>query len=949
VDEETFAFGSFRLIPAQRMLFEDGKPLRLGGRALDILVALVERAGETIRKDQLIARVWPDTVVDEGALRVHVAALRKALGDGRAGHRYIANYPGRGYSFVAPVAREQQQPATARPDSAVGGGNLPAPLTRIVGRDGITAVLTTQLAQRRLLTIVGPGGIGKTTVALAVAEIVRAFYRDGVWFVGLASLADPGLWPSALGAVLGISLPDVNPVSGLTAWFRDKHALIVLDSCEHVIGVAASIAEAVLKAAPRVRILTTSREPLRAEGEWLHRLASLELPPHATSPTADEAMRYSSVELFNERAVATVDGFVFDDADVPAVLEICRRLDGVPLALELAAARVDAFGVKGLAARLDDRFAVLTKGRRTALPRHQTLRAAMDWSYDLLPQIEQVVFRRLAVFRGSFTMEAAAAVAVDERIAAADVIEGVANLAEKSLVTTDISSDITYHRLLDTTRSYALDKLTDSVEAEEVARRHAEFFRDLVAPAAAGSPTQPTVEDMARYGREIENVRAALDWSFSPAGDSATGVVLTAAYAPVWLHFALVVECRERAERALDNLESDLNLSAPLRLRLHMALGIALILTMGSVERTRMVAAKALEIAERLDDVDAQLRALFAQWSVHFTTGDCRAAQSTAEQFSLVARRTGDQAFVLVADRFMGNTLQHGGKQHEAQNCFERVLELYVAPKNQRHMILFQYDQRALARAMLARVLWLQGFVDRANDQARASLEEAQVTDFGLTLCWVLHYAVCPIALMTGDLVAADRAVAMLSDLATSLGAPFWKVVGRCLEGKLLIQRREFARGSVLLRSALDTCEQTEWRICYPEFMGVLAEGLAGLGRLAEGLVTVDEAVASADRGGERYYVAELLRIKGELLLQQAGDQPTPAAEDCFQGSLEIAREQGALFWELRTALSLARWRIRQDRQDDAIQILAPVYDQFTEGFETADLKQAKALLEQLA
>jgi predicted ATPase/DNA-binding winged helix-turn-helix (wHTH) protein len=949
VDEETFAFGSFCLIPAQRMLLEDGKPLRLGSRALDILVTLVESAGETIHKDQLIARTWPDTVVDEGALRVHIAALRKALGDGRAGKRYIANIPGRGYSFAAPVVRDQRQPATAPSNGATVGGNLPASLTRIVGRDGIIAALTTQLAQRRFLTIVGPGGIGKTTVAVAVAETVHASYRDGVWFVGLASLTDPDLVPSALSAVLGISLSAVNPISGVTAWLRDKHALIVLDSCEHVIGAAASIAEAVLRAAPSVCILTTSREPLRAEGEWLHRLTSLEIPLEAGDMTVAEALRHSAVQLFDDRARAIVDGFVFDEADVPTVLEICRRLDGVPLALELAAARVDAFGVKGLAARLDDRFAVLTKGRRTALPRHQTLRAAMDWSYDLLPEIEQVVFRRLAVFRGGFTMEAAAAVAVDERIEAADVIEGIANLAEKSLVTTDISGDITYHRLLDTTRSYALEKLTDNGEAEDVARRHAAFFRNLVAQTSVGSPVQPTIEDMARYGREIDNVRAALDWSFSPTGDTATGVVLTAAFAPVWLHLALVLECRERAERALDSLGHDLNLSAPLQLRLYMSLAVALILTMGSVERTRIVVANALELAERLDDVDAQLRSLFAQWSIHFTTGECRAAQSTAEQFSLVARRTGDPAFVLVADRFMGNTLQYGGKQREAQNCFERMLELYVTPKNQRHMTLFQYDQRVLARAMLARALWLQGFVDKANDQARASLEEAQATNHGLTLCWVLHYAVCPVALMTGDLVAADRAVAMLIDLATSLDAAFWKIVGRCLEGKLLIERREFGRGSVLLRSALASCDQTEWRICYPEFMGVLAEGLAGLGQLAEGLVTVDEALASADRGGERYYVAELLRIKGELLLQQAGDRSISATETCFREALDLAREQGALFWELRAALSLARLRIMQDRQGDARRVLAPVYDRFTEGFDTADLQEAKSLLEQLA
>ena len=283
MDEETFAFGSFRLIPAQRMLLEEGKPLRLGSRALDILVTLVESAGETVRKDQLIARTWPDTVVDEGALRVHVAALRKALGDGRAGKRYIANNPGRGYSFVAPVVREQRQPATVPPATAAVGGNLAAPLTRIVGRDDIIAALAAQVARRRFLTIVGPGGVGKTTVGIAVAQTVSASYKDGVWFVGLSSLADPDLVPSALTAVLGISQSSLNPVSGLTAWLHDKQVLIMLDSCEHVIAAAAKLVEEILRAARHVSILATSREPLRAEGEWVHRLASLRVPPDSAT------------------------------------------------------------------------------------------------------------------------------------------------------------------------------------------------------------------------------------------------------------------------------------------------------------------------------------------------------------------------------------------------------------------------------------------------------------------------------------------------------------------------------------------------------------------------------------------------------------------------------------------------------------------------------------------
>jgi predicted ATPase/DNA-binding winged helix-turn-helix (wHTH) protein len=571
VDEESFAFGPFRLIPAQRMLFEDEKPLRLGSRALDILVTLVENAGETVPKDQLIARTWPDTVVDEGTLRVHVAALRKALGDGRAGMRYIANIPGRGYTFVAPMVLEQRESAITPSDGAVVDGNLPVPLTRILGRDDVIAALRTQLSQRRFLTIVGPGGIGKTTVAITVAKTLNASYRDGVWFVALSSLADPELVPSALSSVLRISLSGVNPASGLTAWLRDKHALIVLDSCEHVVGAAASIAEAVLKAAPRVHILATSREPLRAEGEWLHRLASLEVPPGSTDLTTEDALKYSAVELFSERASAVAQGFSFGAADLPAVIEICRKLDGVPLALELAAVQVDFFGVNGLAARLDDRFTVLTKGRRTALPRHQTLRAAIDWSYDLLPEIEQLILRRLAVLRGDFTMAAATAVAADDQIKIADVVEGVANLAMKSLVTTDISGELNYHRLLDTTRAYAFEKLEQSGERDRLAHRHAEYYRDLFERAEVEWETRPTVVWLDDYSWSIDNLRTALDWAFSPRGDASLGVALTVAAVPLWMQLSLLEECRGRAEQALAVLSGGARLDTRREMKLQAA------------------------------------------------------------------------------------------------------------------------------------------------------------------------------------------------------------------------------------------------------------------------------------------------------------------------------------------------------------------------------------------
>jgi predicted ATPase/DNA-binding winged helix-turn-helix (wHTH) protein len=949
MDEEAFTFGSFRLIPAQRILSEDGNPVHLGSRALDILAALTERAGETVTKEQLIARAWPDMVVDEGALRVHVAALRRALRDGRGGNRFITNIPGRGYSFVAPVRREPGRETAVRLNPQALGNNLPAQLTRVIGRTEIIATIVARAVQQRFLTIVGPGGVGKTTVAVAAAGALGDSYSDGVWFVGLGSLQEPALVTSAISAAMGGTPGVGDPLSSLLAWLRDKHALIILDNCEHVINAVAAAAEAMLKAAPQVTILATSREALRAEGEWLLRLPSLEVPPEGSGLTAAEALSFPAVELFSERATAALGGLGLADADIPAALEICRHLDGVPLAIELAAAQVDVFGVRGLAARLDDRFAVLTKGRRTALPRQQTLRATIDWSYELVPESERRLLCRLSVFPAGFTLEAAGAVMSESDDAPAVVDEGIANLVAKSLVSRDGSTPAGRWRLLETIRAYALEKLAEIGEVSIAARRHAEFFRDLIVPAGTNEVLRLSIDDVARCGREIDNVRAALDWSFSQGGDAAIGVALAAAFAPVWLHLSLVIECRERAERAVEILAPGFNLGAPLERRLHIALAVALILTMGPVDRTRAVVAKARELAESVDDVEAQLRTLWAQWSVEFTTGECGAAQATVRRFSEVARRAGDEGLVLVADRLIGNMRRIAGRPSEARMLLERVLERYAAPKNQRHRILFHYDQHALARAMLAHVLCLQGYVDQAKEQARISFEEAGTSDDGFSRCWALQYAVCPIALMTGDMAVADHAVASMNDLAARLDATLWKILGSFWEGKLLVERREFARGSALLQKALDKCDQTGWRICNAEFLGVLAQGLAGLGQLDTALITVDKALARAEQSGERYSIPELLRIKGEVLLQQAANAGQSAGEDCLLDAIAAAREQGALFWELRAALSLARLRTNQNRQDEANQILGPVYDQFTEGFEAADLKQAKSLLEQLA
>jgi predicted ATPase/DNA-binding winged helix-turn-helix (wHTH) protein len=474
VTADEFSFGPFCLVRQQRVLLEDGEPVHLGSRAIDILVVLLERAGEVVRKDELLARVWPTTAVGETNLRVHIAALRKALRDGESGRRYITNVPLQGYCFVGPVTRGASAPPTAgatRSSSHPRG--LPHPSPRLVGRDDVVAAVVGQLPVRRFVSLVGTGGVGKTSVALAVAHRLTDHYEEGIHFVDFATMAPEARIPGLLAAVVGLRV-DASSTNDALEHVRDKRALLVLDSCELAVDVAAAVAAELVERCPALDVLTTSREPLRAEGENVYRIGPLTLPPSKQLLTAEVARRHSAVELFVDLAIAALDSFVLSDANVQAVVEICRRLDGIPLAIQLAAAQVPVFGLRELAARLDDRFTILATGRRTAPPRHQTLRATLDWSYETLAPPERTLLHRLAVFRGAFTLDCAIAVVTDEDgLSVAGFLQALGTLAAKSLLVVDPGAEQTLYRLLETMRQYAWEKL-DANERGRICRRYAE-------------------------------------------------------------------------------------------------------------------------------------------------------------------------------------------------------------------------------------------------------------------------------------------------------------------------------------------------------------------------------------------------------------------------------------------------------------------------------------------
>src|SRR5882724_3689908 len=669
------SFGPFLLLAEERLLLEGDRPLRLGGRAFDILVFLIERAGEVVGKEELIARVWPQTFVEEANLKIQVSALRRALGDGQGGNRYIVNVVGRGYNFVAPIRIEE--PSRTRPPAthSTAKHNLPLAVTRIIGREQAVEALISRLARQRLVTVIGPGGIGKTTVALTVAERMVAEYEHGVWLIDLAPLRDAHLVPSVVGIALGLQIHSEDPIRGLVAALRDTRMLLLLDNCEHIIDEVASLARALLSGAKDVAILATSREPLRVKGESEYRLGPLGSPKGLSKLTAAIAATFPVVQLFVERVAAIVEDFALTDENAALMVEVCRGLDGLPLAIEFAAPGVEVLGLNGLAARLNERLPLLGSRRYGRVARHRTMRAVIDWSYDSLNQDEQLFFRALGIFSGGFTVEAAAAVAMDSATVGIEAIDRLADLVAKSLVVADVSGTKPRFRLLETIRAYAIEILDESVERQYVARRHAEYYRNLFERAETESMARLADDWLADYAQEIDNLRAALDWSFSARGHELTAGALTAAAVPLWMRPSLLEECRSRAQQALDALGIGAAQDPRLEMRLHAALGSSV----SDASGLGAAFTKALEIAQRLEDTEYQLRALRGLFSYHNASGRYRAALPFAQR---VQDRTAAGAVAtdrLFGERMMGVARHVVGDQITARRHLERVLTSFAA------------------------------------------------------------------------------------------------------------------------------------------------------------------------------------------------------------------------------------------------------------------------------
>jgi predicted ATPase/DNA-binding winged helix-turn-helix (wHTH) protein len=942
--KDLFSFGPFSLSLAERLLKKADDPVPLGGRAMDTLIALTERAGEVVSYKELLKIAWPNVKVNETNLRVQIATLRKALGDGEDGARYISNVTGRGYCFVAPVTRSTTTPfPSTRITDTVRPGKLPPRLARVIGRDEAVRAVSQQLMMGRFVSIVGPGGIGKTTVAVSVAHALLNGFGGAVFFIDLSALTNPQLVPTAVASALGFMVQANDPFGSLAAFLGDKKILLILDNCEHVIDSAAMLAERVVSEAPRAHILATSREALRVEGERVHLLYSLAFPPEQPNLTAAELLRYPAAQLFMERAAAGGYSAALGDIDAPIVATVCRRLDGIALAIELAASRAGSLGIRGIAELLDNRFNLLWHGRRTALPRHQTLNAMLDWSYNLLSEKERIVLGRLSVFVGGFTLEAACFLASETETDEASAADTLESLLTKSLISLIPVHGTAYYRLLDTTRNYAGAKLAERGEANRVAQRHASFFsrfleHDETVQSRFGE------QDLSEFASHIGNVRAALEWAFSADGNVAVGVDLATWAAPLFIGLSLLEECEQWCGRALACLD-DAARGTRQEMILQEALALSSMYVSGNADQVRAAIERGLALEEAFGDRRHQLQLLYGLYRLLMRLGDFRAALAAAQQSATLVEGADDPAGLVVADFMLGTCYHFMGDQAAAQLYGERGMARAAEPAT---VIpnFFGFDYRIYAPISLARTLWLRGFSDQARSIAINAVDGAASGDNPLSICVALTYG-SPVFLWSGDFGTAGNYVERLIEYAGRRSIEPYRAAGLGLKGALAIARDEVGSGVDLLRSALETLSAKKLNILLTLFAGALAEGLRMTGQVEEALLTVNRAIARATDCGSTYDMPELLRIKAQILAAMPR-YGRDSAMSCLIEAIEVARVQSALALELRSMIDLARLLSEGGRRDQAHHELGLVYDRFTEGFQTEYLRLARALLKDL-
>ena len=945
--EAILSFGPFLLYPARKLLMVGAEQVRLSSRALEILVILTRQAGNLVSTEFLLSHVWPNTVVDENSVRVQISSLRKALRQisDTGNIHYIDNVPGRGYCFAKDVVhireevglREQANLDASVVASSFPPSNLPKRLTRLIGREDTVRDIVRLLHSKRMVSLIGPGGIGKTSVALAVAERRHEHEIDDICLVDLAPVTDPNKVWSAMVSALGMSIQDLDPISELCTRLRIRRILIVLDNCEHLIDAVATLVERLLVMTSNVHLLATSREALHTAGEWVYRVPPLAIPDERNQTNVELILPFPAIQLFVERATTNATAFAVSTTDLRLISHICRQLDGIPLAIELAAARVDSLGVHGLAAHLAELPELLNRGRRTARPSHRTLAALLNWSIDLLTEPERVVFQRLSIFPGAFTIEDAASVCSCPTISSGEVSEIVMTLVAKSLVSGDVTDEIYHYHLLIVTRLYARQRLEASGEAQSLASRHAQYVLQLLALAEHDLPNFEPRIWRAKYKRVSEDLRVALDWAFSDSGEPDIGMMLTIAALYPAIELVMQEEYRHRINQALATLKLS-NVSRPeLSTRLYAALGVVGAMT-SSVPLQQEMLANLYRAALAEPEPTMQIELLYIATTAAFGSGNYPLVLELARQSGALAGTINDQVAEVHANRFLSYALHYLGQHAQARQVVQNVLANPGVERRGR--LISQVPFSVSMRIILSRILWLQGRPERALEVAYEAVVLSRDAH-PFAICQSLSQSAVPIALWAGEEDLAQSWNDLLMETTSNPRLALWHSWGQSF--RKILEKRAIARDSSASNKLKGPArnDQVSNQGHHPN--AIELDMLATL----EPEAIHDSTWQRVESGIVGWCAPEVIRVRGELLLASGDKNASSAAEALFRRGYDLAREQASPAWQLRCAISLLRFWRGGKREEEGVKLTLDTLQEFESGASTADLTQARLLLAQ--